>query len=59
MTYSKSSEDYLFAGTASGDLCSFQVKTKGLAFTVNACALGIKTIRAVSVDKIVVGGGDG
>jgi hypothetical protein len=59
LTYSKSNEDYLFAGTNSGDLCSFQVKTKGLAFTINACAMGIKTIRTVSVDRIVVGGGDG
>jgi hypothetical protein len=23
MTYSKNNEDYLFAGTASGDICSF------------------------------------
>ena len=59
MTYSKNNEDYLFAGTASGDLCSFQVKSKGLSLTLNASALGIKTIRAVSVDRVVVGGGDG
>lgn len=59
LQYSKSNEDYLFAGTASGDLCGFQVKTKALAFNLNVCAMGVKTIRAVTVDKIVVGGGDG
>ena len=59
MTYSKNNEDYLYAGTASGDFVGFLVKSKVLAFTVNACALGIKTIRAVSSDKVVVGGGDG
>jgi hypothetical protein len=26
---------------------------------VNACAKGIKTIKAVTADKVVVGGGDG
>jgi WD40 repeat protein len=59
LTYSKNNEDFLYAGTASGDLVSFKVKSKGLAFTVNACAMGIKTICAVSVDKLIVGGGDG
>jgi hypothetical protein len=59
MAYSKNNEDFLYAGTASGDFVGFLVKSKVLAFNVNACALGIKTIRAVSGDKVVVGGGDG
>jgi hypothetical protein len=59
MAFSKNREEYLFAGSESGDLLAFQVKSKALAFNVNACAKGIKTIRAVAADKIVVGGGDG
>jgi hypothetical protein len=30
-----------------------------LVFSINVCAMGIKTIKAVSADRIVVGGGDG
>lgn len=59
MTFSKNHEDYLFAGSESGDLIGFQVKTKSLAFNINACAKGVQTIKAVTVDKIVIGGGDG
>lgn len=59
MTYSKTNEDYLFTGTASGDFCGFLVKSKSLAFTQNVCALGIKTIRAMTGDRVVLGGGDG
>lgn len=59
MAYSKTNEEYLFAGTASGDFCGFLVKSKVLVFTINACALGIKTIRALAADRVVVGGGDG
>ena len=35
------------------------MKNKSMAFNINACAKGIKTIRAVAVDRVVVGGGDG
>jgi hypothetical protein len=59
MTFSKNKEDILFAGSESGDLLAFQVKNKSLAFNINACAKGISTIRAVSAEKVVVGGGDG
>ena len=59
MTFSKNREDYLFAGSESGDLLGFQVKNKSLAFNINACAKGIQTIRALTADKVVVGGGDG
>jgi hypothetical protein len=48
MTYSKNSEDFLYAGTTSGDLCGFQVKNKIFVFSVNLCAQGIKTLRAVT-----------
>lgn len=57
--FSKPNEEFMFAGTTSGDFCSFQVKNKLLVFTQNVCAQGIKRIVAVTHDKICVGGGDG
>lgn len=59
ITYSKNQEDYLYAGTSSGDLIGFFVKNKMMVFSQNVCAMGIKTIKAVDADRIVVGGGDG
>ncbi len=59
VTFSKNSEDFLFAGTSSGDLIGFLVKNKVLVFSFNVCAMGVKTVKSVSADKIIVGGGDG
>lgn len=59
LAFSKPAEEFLFAGTLSGDFCCFQVKNKIMVFTQNVCAQGIKCIQAVTNDKICVGGGDG
>ena len=59
MTFSKNQEDYILAGTASGDVCGFHVKTKQLIFCLNVCALGVRTIQAISTSQVIVGGGDG
>lgn len=59
MTFSKNSEDYLYAGTSSGDVCGFHVKTKMLVFTLNLTALGARTICAINPQQLIVGGGDG
>mmetsp|Transcript_16438 Transcript_16438/g.27883 ORF Transcript_16438/g.27883 Transcript_16438/m.27883 type:complete len:281 (+) Transcript_16438:800-1642(+) len=59
LTFSKPNEEFLFAGTKSGDFCSFQVKNKMFVFSQSVCAQGIKNIQAVTKDKICVGGGDG
>ena len=59
MTFSKAAEDYLYAGTSSGDVCGFHVKSKTLVFTLNLCALGARTIFASNPNQLVVGGGDG
>ena len=59
MTFSKNQEDYLFAGTSSGDFVGFLVKNKMLVFSINVCAMGVKTISAVSASTVAVGGGDG
>ena len=59
VTFSKNSEDFLFAGTSSGDLIGFLVKNKVLVFSLNVCAMGVKTVKSVSADKIIVGGVNG
>lgn len=59
MGFSKNQEDYLFAGTSSGDVCGFHVKTKMLVFTLNLCALGVRTLSVMTADSIICGGGDG
>lgn len=59
MTFSKNAEDFLFAGTSSGDFCGFQVKNKILVFAINCVAQGVKIVQAVTADKVCVGGGDG
>ncbi len=59
MVFSKPNEEFLFAGTNSGDFTCIQVKNKLLVFTQNVCAQGIRCIQAVTHDKICVGGGDG
>ena len=59
LAFSKPNEEFLFAGTKSGDFCSFQVKNKMFVFAQSVCAQGIKNIQAVTNDKICVGGGDG
>ena len=58
-SFSLPNEQYLFAGTASGDFVSFQIKHKLLVFVQNVCAQGVKCITAVSEDKVCCGGGDG
>ena len=48
MSFSKSAEDYIYAGTSSGDVCGFHVKTKMLVFNLNLCALGARTISVIN-----------
>jgi WD40 repeat protein len=38
LTFSKPNEEFVFAGTNSGDFCSFQVKNKLFVFSQPACA---------------------
>ena len=59
MAFSKNQEDYLVAGTASGDICGFHVKSKQLVFSLNLCAMGVRTIQAVNQNTFICGGGDG
>lgn len=59
LCFSKPNEEFLFAGTQSGDFCAFQVKNKLLVFTQNVCAQGVKSIQSITQDKICVAGGDG
>ena len=57
--FSKPTEEYLYAGTTSGDFVCFQIKNKIMVFTQSVCAQGILCIQAVTHDKICIGGGDG
>jgi hypothetical protein len=59
LAFSKNAEDFLYAGTTSGDLCGFQVKNRIFVFSINLCSMGIKTLVSVSQNQIAVGGGDG
>ncbi|CAI2361150.1 unnamed protein product [Moneuplotes crassus] len=57
--FGKPKEEYLFAGTKSGDFVSFQIKHKLLVFVQNVCAQGVTCISVVTEDKVCCGGGDG
>jgi len=59
LDFSKNKEDFLYAGTTSGDFCVFQMKNKILASVVNVCALGVTSIVAVDKETLCVGGGNG
>lgn len=59
LDFSRNKEDYLFAGTASGDFCVFQMKSLVLSAICNVCALGVTSIQAVDVNLLAVGGGNG
>ena len=59
MAFSLNQEDYLVAGTNSGDVVGFHVKSKQLVFSLKLCALGLRTIKAISLTNFICGGGDG
>lgn len=59
LSFSKNNQDYLFAGTTSGDVCGFLVKQRALVFQINLCSLGIRTILSVGQNRVICGGGDG
>lgn len=59
ITFSKPNQEFMFVGSTSGDFSSYQVKNKMFVFSQSVCAQGIKSIQAVTNDKIAVGGGDG
>lgn len=59
LDFSKNKEEYLYAGTTSGDFCVFQMKNKILASMVNVSALGVTSIQAITKDILCVGGGNG
>lgn len=59
LCFSKPNQEYLFAGTQSGDFTCFQLKHKLIVFVQNVCAMGVTQIVCVSEDKVAVGGGDG
>ena len=59
LSFSLNEEKFLYAGSSSGDIVCFLVKTKMIVFSKIICAKGVTCIVPLSVDQIVVGGGDG
>ncbi|KAL4432056.1 hypothetical protein ABPG74_017792 [Tetrahymena malaccensis] len=59
LEFSKNREDYLFAGTSSGDFLCFQMKNKVLAAVITVSAQGVQSIQAVNPSLILVGCGNG
>ncbi|EGR30971.1 WD40 repeat protein [Ichthyophthirius multifiliis] len=59
LEYSKNREDYLFAGTTSGDFLCFQIKNKLLICVITVAALGVQSIQAININHIIVGCGNG
>jgi len=59
LEFSKNNEDYLFAGTASGEVCAFSMKLKVLSLIVTVSAKGIQSLCAISAQLLIVGCGDG
>lgn len=59
LEFSKNKEDFLYAGTTSGDFCIFQMKNKLLASINIVAALGVTAIKAVSRTLLLAGCGNG
>jgi WD40 repeat protein len=52
-------DKYLFLGTTSGELVCILPHNKKLVFTKTFCAKGVQSIANVTINQIVLGGGDG
>jgi cilia- and flagella-associated protein 52 len=59
VAFSLNEEKFLYAGTNSGDIVCFLVKTKMIVFSKIICALGITSIIPLTPEQIIIGGGDG
>jgi WD40 repeat protein len=59
LDFTPNGERFLFAGTTSGDFVGIQMKNNHAFLTQPACSLGVTSIRAISDDNVVIGGGDG
>lgn len=59
IAYSKKQSKYLYAGTTTGDVCSFLVKNRIKAFNKLICANGVTSLVTISENQLAVGGGDG
>lgn len=59
MDFSKNKEDFLYAGTTSGDFCVFQMKNRLLASINTVAALGVTAIKTLTNNMMAVGCGDG
>ena len=59
LAFSLNEQKFLYAGSSSGDIICFLIKTKMVVFSKIICARGVTCIIPLNVEQIVVGGGDG
>lgn len=51
--------EYIYTGTASGELNCIHVRNNALHSTFPVCAQGVQSLIISTTDKLIVGGGDG
>ena len=59
LDFSKNKEEFLYAGTTSGDFCVFQMKNKLLTSIVTVAAQGVTALKAVTANLMIAGCGNG
>jgi WD40 repeat protein len=59
LAFSLQEQKYLYAGSTSGDIISILVKNRMVVFSKIICAQGVTSIIPLTVNQIIVGGGDG
>lgn len=59
LDFSRNNEDYLFAGSSSGDFIAIQLKSKTLSSIVPVASKGVTAIQCISQQQLILGCGDG
>ncbi len=59
LDFSKNKEEFLYAGTTSGDFCVFQMKNRLLASINTVAAMGVTAVKTIMKNSLIVGCGDG
>ena len=57
--FSKPNQEYLYAGTSSGDFCTFQMKNKILSSIITVAPLGVTSIHTSCSSILHIGCGNG
>ena len=59
LDFSKNKEEFLYAGTTSGDFCVFQMKNRLLTSINTVAALGVTSLKAITSNVLLAGCGNG